>query len=59
MGVESATRYQLPISFSWPISMVNLKRCLLETRIPIQGSDKMCLKCEQKSLQPKIYMLKS
>ena len=39
-GVTSATRYQLPISFSWPISMVNLKRCLLETRIPIQGSDK-------------------
>ena len=39
-GVESATRYQLPISFSWPISMVNLKRCLLETRIPIEGSDK-------------------
>lgn len=39
-GVESATRYQLPISFSWPISMVNLKRCLLETRIPIAGSDK-------------------
>ena len=39
-GVSSATRYQLPISFSWPISMVNLKRCLLETRIPIDGTDK-------------------
>ncbi|MCR4612290.1 MAG: endonuclease, partial [Lachnospiraceae bacterium] len=38
--VNSATRYQLPISFSWPISMVNLKRCLLETRIPIEGTDK-------------------
>ena len=38
--VNSATRYQLPISFSWPISMVNLKRCLLETRIPVQGTDK-------------------
>lgn len=38
--VDSATRYQLPISFSWPVSMMNLKRCLLETRIPIDGSDK-------------------
>ena len=38
--VNSATRYQLPISFSWPISMVNLKRCLLETRIPVEGTDK-------------------
>ena len=39
-NVTSAKRYQLPISFSWPISMVNLKRCLLETRIPIDGTNK-------------------
>ena len=39
-NVTSSTRYQLPLSFSWPISMVNLKRCLLESRIPIEGSDK-------------------
>ena len=38
--VDKAERYQLPISFAWPISMVNLKRCLLATYIPIEGTDK-------------------
>jgi endonuclease/exonuclease/phosphatase family metal-dependent hydrolase len=35
---ESAERIQLPISFKWPVSMANLKRCLLVTRIPVKGS---------------------
>ena len=35
-----SSRIQLPISFSWPVRMANLKRCLLVTRIPIEGSDK-------------------
>ncbi len=39
-GVTSAERVQLPIPFSWPIRMINLKRCLLVSRIPVEGTDK-------------------
>lgn len=39
-GINEATRYQLPIPFKWPVSIANLKRCLLETRFEIEGSDK-------------------
>ncbi|MEA4966120.1 MAG: endonuclease [Oscillospiraceae bacterium] len=35
-----AERISLPCPFSWPVSIANLKRCLLITRVPIQGSDK-------------------
>ena len=38
--VSSATRIQLPIPFVWPVSLLNLKRCLLVNRSPIEGSDK-------------------
>ena len=38
--IENAERLQLPISFSWPVSMVNLKRGLLVTRMPVEDSDK-------------------
>ncbi len=38
--VTKSTRIQLPIAFSWPISMVNLKRCLLVDRVKIKDSDK-------------------
>ncbi len=38
--VIDASRQQLPIPFSWPISLFNLKRCLLVNRSPIEGSDK-------------------
>ena len=37
---ESTERVQLPIPFSWPMRMANLKRCLLIDRIPIAGTDK-------------------
>lgn len=37
---SSAERISLPCPFSWPVSTANLKRCLLVTRIPIEGSDK-------------------
>lgn len=37
---ENVERVQLPIPFSWPVSMVNLKRCLLVSRVKIEGSDK-------------------
>ena len=38
--VDSAKRIKLAESFSWPIETCNLKRCMLETRIPIEGTDK-------------------
>ena len=38
--VESAERVQLPIPFSWPVRMANLKRCVLVSRVPLEGTDK-------------------
>ena len=38
--VTSAERISLPCPFSWPIRTVNLKRCLLVTRIPVQDTDR-------------------
>ena len=38
--VGSAKRIKLAESFSWPVKTCNLKRCMLETRIPIEGTDK-------------------
>ena len=37
---ENAERVALPCPFSWPSRMANLKRCLLVTRLPVEGSDK-------------------
>ena len=37
---DSARRVQLPCPFSWPVRTLNLKRCLLVERIPVDGSDK-------------------
>ena len=37
---DEAERIQLPGNFSWPVSMANLKRCMLVTRFQIDGSDK-------------------
>lgn len=39
-SVSSASRVALPCPFSWPVSTVNLKRCLLVSRISLEGSDK-------------------
>ena len=39
-AVEIQNRIKLAESFSWPIKTCNLKRCMLETRIPIEGTDK-------------------
>ncbi|XMB72772.1 endonuclease/exonuclease/phosphatase family protein [Mycoplasmatota bacterium WC30] len=36
---EEATREQLPGSFSWPLRLANLKRCILISRFPVDGSD--------------------
>ena len=38
--MTKSERVQLPIPFSWPMSLFNLKRCLLVNRMPIEGSDK-------------------
>jgi len=38
--ITSSERLQLPIPFSWPVRMANLKRCLDISRVPIEGSDK-------------------
>ena len=38
--VKDAQRIQLPIPFSWPLSMINLKRCLLVSRVGFTDSSK-------------------
>ena len=38
--ISDSERVQLPIPFSWPMKLFNLKRCLLVTRLPIKDSDK-------------------
>ena len=38
--VEKAQRIALPCPFSWPVRTANLKRCLLVSRLPVQGSDR-------------------
>ncbi len=37
--VEHAQRQSLPCPFSWPLRIANLKRCLLVSYLPIEGSD--------------------
>ena len=37
-GLDTAERYQLPCPFKWPIRVANLKRALLVTRVPVEGS---------------------
>ena len=39
-AVDSAERIQLPCLFSWPLRVANLKRCLLVSYIPLEGTDK-------------------
>lgn len=38
-GIDSAERISLPCPFDWPVSMANLKRCLLVSYLPISGTD--------------------
>ena len=37
---QRADRIRLPSPFKWPVSTVNLKRCLLVTRVRLSGSSK-------------------
>ena len=41
--IIDAERRQLPIPFSWPVSMINLKRCLLVSRVALEGTDKQLI----------------
>lgn len=36
---NTAVRKALPGSFSWPVSMCQLKRCLLVERVPLEGTE--------------------
>lgn len=38
--VDESIRVSLPESFTWPVKTCNLKRCLMKTYLPIEGSDK-------------------
>ena len=37
---STSERIQLPVPFSWPVSLANLKRCLDIERIPIEDSER-------------------
>lgn len=36
----ASDRVQLPVPFSWPMRTINLKRCLLVSRIKVEGAEK-------------------
>ena len=38
--IEKAERISLPCPFSWPLRTANLKRCLLVSYLPVEGTDK-------------------
>lgn len=38
--IDSAQRIALPCPFEWPVRAANLKRCLLVSYLPIEGSDR-------------------
>ena len=40
LQIARAERHSLPCPFSWPLRIANLKRCLLVSCLPIEGSDK-------------------
>lgn len=39
-GAESAERIALTGTYTWPVRVAQLKRCLLVERVPLEGSDK-------------------
>ena len=40
LTIDEAERIALPCPFSWPMRIANLKRCLLVSRLPVEGSDR-------------------
>lgn len=41
--ISSAERISLPCPFSWPLRIINLKRCILVTRIPVEGGKELVI----------------
>lgn len=41
--VHEATRFSLPSTSSWPIRLGHLKRCILESRIPLTGGPELVI----------------
>ena len=41
--VSSSERISLPCPFSWPVRISNLKRCILVTRIPVEGGKELVI----------------
>ncbi len=39
LALDRAERHALPCPFSWPLSTANLKRCLLVSYLPLEGSE--------------------
>lgn len=39
LNVTEATRESLPVPFTWPVRVANLKRCLLIERVPVAGTE--------------------
>lgn len=40
LAVTEATRESLPVPFTWPVRVANLKRCLLIERVPVADTGK-------------------
>ena len=40
LAIDEANRVALPCPFSWPMRIANLKRCLLVSYLPVEGSNK-------------------
>ena len=40
LAIDEAERISLPCPFQWPVRTANIKRCLLVSYLPIEGSDK-------------------
>ena len=38
--MDTAERLRLPTAFTWPVRLVQYKRCLLVSRFPLEGSEK-------------------
>ncbi len=41
--IDNARRMSLPCLFSWPLRVANLKRCLLASCMPVEGTDKQLI----------------
>lgn len=43
LNVKESTRIQLPVPFSWPVSTINLKRCMLVNRTPLDNGKELVI----------------